>query len=307
MSLHPLALFFVLLTISACGPLPGSAQTEDKTSEPKIEEYLIDDARISESSGLARSHRDGDVLWTHNDSGGRAQTYAVDARGHYLGTLQLQPALNLDWEDMTSFVEDGVPRLLIADMGDNDAFRPFLTFYIVEEPDLSALPRPFEVRTTPLRQVQAMYPDGPRDAESIAVDANEGSIYILSKRDAVPKLYRLPLRPLAPLVVAEDQGEIVIPRAPAGAADPESINWVTSMDIDASARRLVALTLTRAYLYARAEGESWQQALQREPKPLELPAYPQMEAAAFSADGQFLFVTSEGQPAPLARIALPLL
>lgn len=297
-----------VLTLAACGPLPGSqalAQKDQTAPAAQIEEFQIDDARINESSGLARSQRDDELLWTMNDSGGKAQLYAMDTHGHFRGTLQLRPALNLDWEDVTSFVEDGTPRLLAGDMGDNNAFRPFLTFYIVEEPETAGLAEPFVVNTTPLRQIQWMYPDGPRDAESVAVDAQEGYVYVLSKRDAVPKLYRAPLNPLAPLVVAEDLGEIEIPRAPADAPNPESINWVTSMDIDNAARRLVALTLTRAYVYVRGDGESWIDALRRAPVAVDLPDFPQMEAVAFAADGTNLYLTSEGEPAPMARVPLP--
>ena len=289
----------------ACGGRPGDAELPPAAKAESIKEFLIDSDLISESSGLARSQRDAELLWTHNDSGGKTQAYAVDTQGHYQGTLSLQPALNLDWEDMTSFTENGTPRLLLADVGDNGAFRPFLTLYIVEEPDVTGLARPFDLRVLPLRQIQLTYPDGPRDVESIGVDAAEGSIYIISKRDAQPQLYRIPLAPLVPVVVAENLGPINIPRAPADADNPESINWVTSMDIDDSGSILAALTLTRAYFYRRAEGESWQAALQRAPVALDIPDYSQIEACALSAAGDALYLTSEGSPAPLARLALP--
>jgi len=296
----------LLLASAACGPVPGARSTERdlaRTAGP-AEEYAIDNPAISESSGLARSNRSDGILWTHNDSGGNAEAYAVDLRGHFLGTLAVLPAANGDWEDMTSFVEDGTPRLLLADIGDNDAFRPFVDLYVVDEPDVSGQTQPFSLQAPVVRAIQVAYPDGSRDAESIAVDAVEGYIYILSKRDAVPKLYRVPLAPEAPAVMAEDLGEISIPRAPAGAANPESINWTTSMDIDASGRQLMVLTLTAAHLYLRAEGESWQAALQRAPQSFDLPDYPQIEACAFAPDGAVLWITSEGSPAPMARIPL---
>lgn len=293
------------LLLAACNSLPGGFDLPPKGEMPPMQEYQIDTELVNESSGLARSHREAELLWTHNDSGGKTQAYAFDTQGHYQGTLSVQPALNLDWEDMTSFVEDGQPKLLLADIGDNGAFRPFLTIYIVDEPQLEGLPRPFDLKALPLRQMQVTYPDGPRDAESIAVDADEGSIYIISKRDLHPKLYRLPLKPAVPVAIAQDLGEINIPRAPEGADGPERINWVTSMDIDDSATRLTALTLTKAYIYAREPGESWQAALAREPQAVTLPPYPQIEAVAFSPDGEALYITSEGLPALFAVLQIP--
>lgn len=298
---------FFVLALAACGHVSGGVDAAPgKQNPPLTQEYLMDTELINESSGLARSHRDPNLLWTHNDSGGKTQTYAIDLQGRYQGTLTLQkPALNLDWEDMTSFVEDGVPKLLLADIGDNSAFRPFLTLYIVDEPETAGLARPFELKTLPLLQVEVVYPEGPRDAESIAVDAAERAIYILSKREAQPKLYRLPLSGLPSLAVAENLGAINIPRAPEGVDNPERINWVTSMDINDDASLLCAQTLTKSYVYRRRAGESWQAALQRAPEAVDIPGYRQIEACAFSADGRALFITSEGQPAPMARIALP--
>jgi hypothetical protein len=287
--------------LSACG---GGDNSGDNVPSAKVEEYQIDSAVIDESSGLARSHRDSGILWTHNDSGGKAETYAVDLKGHFLGTLAVFPAINLDWEDMSSFIENGTPRLLLADMGDNNAFRPFITLYIVDEPDLSAQAKPFSLQATVVRSIQVLYPDGPRDAESIAVDAAEGYIYILSKRDAVPRLYRVPLAPVLPIVIAEALGEINVPRAPAGAQNPDSINWVTSMDLSEDLSRIAVVGPLHAHLYSRGAGESWQTALLRAPQELDLPDYSQIEGCTFSGDGKSLWITSEGEPAPLARIPL---
>ncbi|MGK4421996.1 hypothetical protein ACSLVQ_27485, partial [Klebsiella pneumoniae] len=95
------------------------------------------------------------------------------------------------------------PSLLLADIGDNNAFRPFVTLYIVDEPEPSRLRPDAELSAAPRRTLTVLYPDGPRDAEAVAVDANEGFVYLLSKRDAVPRLYRVPLAPLLPVQVAE--------------------------------------------------------------------------------------------------------
>lgn len=266
-----------------------------------LREFQIDAPALTESSGLARSQREAGLYWSHNDSGGPTATYAFDETGRLRGTLTLSGTINLDWEDMSSFTEDGAPRLLLADIGDNGAIRPLLTLYVANEPELPAGTVP-ELRASPVRSILMAYPDGPRDCESVTVDAQEGFIYLLSKRDAVPRLYRVPLRPALPLVMAEALGEINIPRAPAGAKNPEAINWVTGMDFDPSGTRLAMVTLTRAYLYERSNGQTWAEALRRAPRALDLPDYPQIEAVTWTADGRALLITSEGSPTPAARI-----
>lgn len=282
----------------------GQDRPQPSVVDPAVEEFVIDNETISESSGLARSHRTDDLLWTHNDSGGNAEVYALDTRGHYLGSLKVFPAINIDWEDMVSFIENGKPRLLLADIGDNSAIRPVLTLYIVDEPETGGLSAPFSVVAVPVRVISVRYPDGPRDAEAVAVDADEGMIYLLSKRDTVPQLYRLPLAPTVPLVIAEPLGTISIPRAAAGRDDADSFNFVTAMDIDDSGDQLILTTYLDAHVYARSGGQSWQQALQGTPRSYRLPGYSQIEACSFSADGGAVYISSENLPAPLARLAL---
>src|SRR5215213_1725953 len=57
-------------------------------------------ATLHESSGLAVSHRQAGVLWTHNDSGDGAELFAVDVSGRALGTSRITGAENEDWEDV---------------------------------------------------------------------------------------------------------------------------------------------------------------------------------------------------------------
>ncbi|MDD3763656.1 MAG: hypothetical protein PHP86_10240 [Nevskiales bacterium] len=291
----------VLLGAALAG-CDGSEPAADAGAAAKVDAYAVDTDLIDESSGLARSQRAPDLLWTHNDSGGAATAYAVDVQGHYQGSVSVSLAVNLDWEDMSSFVEDGQPRLLLADVGDNGAFRPLVTLYVVDEPDVATRPRPFEVSVPIVRTISLIYPDGARDVESVAVDAGEGWIYLLSKRDEVPQLYRVPLVPVLPLVIAEALGPTTVPRAPADTENPERINWTTSMDFDADAMRLAVVTLSQLHVYRRAPGQSWADALSAMPQTVALPDYPQVEAVAWSGAGDAIWITSEGTPAPLVRL-----
>lgn len=293
--------------LAACASSEQASLGAAAIAGGKTRETVIASETITESSGLARSQLDPNLLWTHNDSGGNAEGYALDTEGRFLGTLSVSGAANADWEDMASFTRNGQAYLVFADIGDNFAARPQLTLYVVEEPDVRGQAQAFSLSAMPVQVISASYPDGPRDSEGIAVDGAEGAFYLISKRDAQPALYRgaLPLGSAPQALVMERLGAINIPRAAAGVENPESINWVTAFDFSQTADAALVLTLTRAYHYPRAAGETWFAALSRPPQAVDIPRYSQTEALSFALGGESFFITSENAPYPLAEIPLP--
>jgi len=122
---------------------------------------------LDEVSGLAQSARDPAILWAINDDG-PATIYAIDKTGKARGHVRIADALNRDWEDIAAFALGGTAYLIIADIGNNDGDRDVVTLYVVEEP------RPEDEAVDIAWRIDYRYPDGPRDAESLAVDsANE--------------------------------------------------------------------------------------------------------------------------------------
>ncbi|MFP5358085.1 MAG: hypothetical protein ACLGHI_06500 [Gammaproteobacteria bacterium] len=269
-------------------------------------EVFFASTAVAESSGLARSGHDATRFWTVNDSGNTPVLYALGLDGQIQAALPVADALNVDWEDLAAFRMDAQPWLLIADTGDNRALRPHVALYLVAEPAVLD-----GVDSLPLRRVLRLrYPDGPRDVEAVAVDEAAGQVYLLSKRDPLPRLYRLPLTvpgPADAIHQAEALGEIRIPRAESGTPwERNSYNWVTALDFDPAGRRAGVMTLSHLYLYPRRDGEDWAAALRRAPAAvIPLPGYTQMEAGSFSADGRSWYLTSENLPVPLARLDLP--
>lgn len=299
----PLVLLSLLncALLSACG---GSA--EDGAAG--VATVLIEDTRIAESSGLARSQRTAGIWWTHNDSGGEPVLYALDAQGRLRAELRLEGIpVNLDWEDLASYVVDGVAYLLVGDIGDNNGLRPFVQLFRLPEPALGSAQMPQQLTQAPDAVYTLVYPDGPRDAESLAVDAETQEAYLLSKRDAQPRLYRADLRAPAPVAapqLMEALGPIEVPRAPADfAGRVDSFNFLTAMDFDD--RVAVATSYLEVHLWPRAPGESWATAFSRPPRSAPLPDFPQIEAVALDAEGSHLMITSEQLPAPLARLPRP--
>ncbi len=144
---------------------------------------------ITESSGLAVSEDFGGVLWTHNDSGGGAVIFALSEEGTSRGVVELFGAEAVDWEAL-SLGPCGDSRCLWAgDIGDNEAHRSSVTVWRTSEPEPPGEGRTVSVE--PEARVLA-YPDGPRDAEALAVDPLTSDVVIVEKvLSAEPRVYRL--------------------------------------------------------------------------------------------------------------------
>jgi len=75
---------------------------------------------LDETSGLARSSRDPDLLWAVNDDGASV-LYGIARNGRKRGKVGIRKAGHRDCEDLAAFELDGTAYLLIADTGDNEA------------------------------------------------------------------------------------------------------------------------------------------------------------------------------------------
>ncbi len=266
----------------------------------------LDNENIDEASGIAHSRRVPDVLWTHNDSGSRARLYAISETGRQVGRIRLEEADNVDWEDVATAGSGDTAIIVAADIGDNQARRDRVSLYVIQEPDLSIDDKP---EIEPLRRIDFRYPEGPRDAEGLAIDGDRA--LILTKRDLPPILYAVDLDPEETGVIdAVRLGPVLTLPAP-NRLDrefaPRSNNWhwqPTAMDISPDGSAIVILTYAAVYYYRRTGGEDWYEALQRPPLGYSLGNVRNAEAVAFGADGMSIFITVEDRNAPLYRIDL---
>jgi hypothetical protein len=278
----------------------------------------LESPALTEASGLAASRLQDDLMWTVNDSGHDPVLYAIGSDGRDRGSLRIEGAKNNDWEDIASFrfqaEGDDQERayLLIADIGDNTSRRKKLTLYAIEEPPVpgARLPEAFDVPVW-LRQ-KFRFEDGPRDAEAVAIDLEDERILIVSKRKVPAEVYELSLRD----VFSGSEKVLVATRVALLSAIPQPTpadveedskygrhrSQPTAFDIAADGRSAVVLTYKHAYHYPRAEGESWEKALARDPQLIAVPPMLQTEAGAFDRSGESFFVTSERRPAPLFEI-----
>lgn len=266
---------------------------------------------VIEASGLAASLTQPDLLWIINDGGNPPVLHAVDTSGSHMGAVRVDGVQNRDWEDLAAFRLQGIPYLLIADIGDNAGAQESCYLYIVEEPqpdESGILPQVVRPRGT----IRFRYPEGPRDAEAVAVMPDLNRIYLMTKRTQPPVLYRIDLVPSGgrSFVLAERVSEIRTippPELSALTSNPKLAvlgSQPTAMDFSPDGKSALVLTYREAYLFSKKPWDTWKNAFSKPPQPLGLPALVQAEAACFSADGRSVFVTSEKLPAPLVRIDL---
>lgn len=296
----------LLLIVAFLAGCPGPDASADKTKGQLLFTAAgrLENEKIDEASGLARSQRQPGVLWTMNDSG-KPWLYAIGHDGAHLGRVDLNDSDNRDWEDLASFTLDGDPYLLVADIGDNDARYKKRTLYVAKEPRID------EDKTRVDWEIDFVYPNGPRDAESAAVDIENERVLVLSKRDIPPALYSVPLRPT-------DDGKVTatwlgmidsLPKPTRQDVEfaPRTNDWhwqPVGMDISADNRAAVILTYRAVYYYLRRPGQDWFDALNTRPLRIGLGNFRDAEAVAFGDDARTVYVTGEGRHNFIIRVDL---
>jgi hypothetical protein len=258
--------------------------------------FLIGDPRIGEASGIATSIVHPGVVYVQNDSGDSARFFALDVNtGRPVATYTVPSATNVDWEDIAVARDKrGVPSVWLADIGDNDASRAEVRIYRVDEPRGDAVGQPEVWR---LR-----YPDGPHDAESLAV-APGGAAFIVTKSLlGSSAVYAVPARPDG-VQTLRKIGEIrfTLTGTPGG---PNLVGQLTATGAAFSrdGKLLAVRTYTDAYLWRVVDGNVTA-ALRATPVRVALPAQPQGEGIA--VDGSRLLVDSEGHRSAVYAVPLP--
>ena len=257
---------------------------------------------VTEASGLAASPSAEGFLWMVNDSGGTPEIHLAQTDGTPRGAVTVADAVNKDWEDLAAFTFNGKPHLLIADTGDNGSARETCNLYIVREPKLPAEGETLSGKAPILWQITFTYEDGARDCESVAVDAENAKIILISKRPDPPGIYELPLKP-AKNAIARKIGATET-KTP-GIVSVPFANQPTGLDFSADHRKAVIVTYLGVFLFQREEKESWADAFAKNPEVLAPHKLAQAEAVAFSRDGKSIFAVSEKPNSPIVRYSAP--
>ena len=291
--------------ISACLALATVPSATAAEFVPVAGRPKIQSPAIKEASGLAISPTNPDFMWVINDSGGTPDLHLVGTDSADHGKVTLKGVKNIDWEDLASFTLDGKPYLLVADTGDNDAKRESRIFHILREPPLPAAGKILAETVVPAWQISFRYEGGPRDCESVAVDAKAGKILFISKRTNPPEVYELPLRaPKEPgVLTARPIGRTSV-KSPSGDLLAFS-NQPTGLDITADGSLAAIITYYGVFLFPRTPAETWAEAFSKQPVILPPHLLGQAESVAFSKDGKTIFAISEGLASPIASYRKP--
>lgn len=258
-------------------------------------------AWLSELSGLAASYAHPGFYWGHNDSGSRARLALIQADEQSVLSVALPNLDARDWEDIASFSDASGNYVLVGDVGDNFALRPMVELYLLAESGSAKAPR---LRL--LRRYSVIYDGGPRDVEGLAIDAQTRMVYLLSKRETHPKLYRFSLDALpgAPIMLNELGSVTSLPTPQRHRPQREggiSQHSPTGLDFAPDGSGAVISTLRESYYFPRQAEQSWLDALNAEPQPLKAPRLRQAEAITFSTNGKEILLGSEGRPTKLVR------
>ncbi len=197
MNLHALILGLVTYSCTMSDPFipPVPYSSESVRLHPVAR---IENSDVSESSALLASSQFENVFWTLNDSGDKAQIFAIDPNGKSIYPswgdenhgITIGNAVNIDWEDIA---QDDAGNLYIGACGNNSNTRRDLAVYVLPEPD------PRHTQITRLTETirfhypdQTAFPPQMKNFDSEALFWSAGSLYLLTKHrsDTYTKLYQ---------------------------------------------------------------------------------------------------------------------
>ncbi len=312
MSNKTIAKFYVFVISFAALSVIFSACSDVSTKGDKIEPEnhydppkiigKIRSGDIAESSGIAASRCQNDVLWTHNDSDEGPYIFAFKPTGESLGTWKVQNSVNVDWEDIAAHKDkSGKCFLYIGDIGNNEQQFFEHSVYRIAEPIVKESDARSDRRnpliTEPAEVVKFRYPDTKQNAETLVVQPMTGSIYVLTKRLVGPSgVYRIkPDFGKPETQKAQIIAEISVPSIPNG--------LLTGGDVSPDGKRVILCDYSQGYEFALPAGaanfdEIWLQ----KPEIVDLGERNQGESVCYSIDGSSIFATSEGQRPPMIEV-----
>ena len=208
----------------------------------RIDLGIVQNSKIDEASGISSSKNNSQLVWVHNDSGDLPKIYGVGMDGSHLGSLRLKGILARDWEDMCigPGPKKNIDYLYVADIGDNFSKFKKKRIHRFKEPIINLKANsPFDLKIKDFDTIVFTYPDGNRDAEALMIDPITKDLYILSKRESLVSIYRLPFpQSTSKVIEAEKVGIFEV--------SPEKSyrrsDQITAADISPDGKRIIIKT-----------------------------------------------------------------
>lgn len=263
----------------------------------------LDASLLPEASGLAISRALPHTFYQVNDSGDGSFLYASDSKTRKTTKIKVHSFTPYDVEDIGYGACGKNQCLVLADIGDNKSLRKTISLAVVEEP------KELKESLNAIRVVNASYPDGPHNAEALAIHPN-GDIFLVTKEKNKKddplnaRIYRLSGtswtsdgKDTVPLTFVAD-----IKIAASVFGKKASEKKITSMDIHPSGKRFILLTYNKALEFnidlAALPAKS---VLSDSYQTVEIPNMPKQESIAYSTDGKGFYYTSEANEKKVAK------
>jgi hypothetical protein len=233
---------------------------------------------MDEASGIADSKANPGYLWVQEDGGNPNQLFLLSYTGALRKRLRLKGIENRDWEDITlaKGPESGKNYIYVADIGNNNlSSTRFFIYRFPEPPVTTDVVDDFD-------KISFNYPDeDAHDAEALLVDNRSKDIYIITKRDTLSRIYRIPYpQSITNMNEAEMLGQL-------------PFNGVVSAAFSPGGDEVLIKTYSTVYYWKIGNGGSIRQVLYTEPVKLAYQAEPQGEAISFKNDNSGFFTLSE--------------
>ncbi|WNV74362.1 hypothetical protein [Geodermatophilus sp. DSM 44513] len=281
---HRVAVTGPALTLLLTVALPGAAAA---APAPPATRCQITDPRLPEVSGLAEV---GDRLLVHNDGGDGLQVFELDGTCAVVA-VRSAPVDPYDPEDLAVGADGTV---WLADTGDNTGVRTTVALLALRPDGSTSVYR-------------LAHPDRPRDVEALLL-APDGTPHLVTKEVLGASAV---LRPVSALVEDATVGltevagvDLLLTGTPGGPVGRAGQLMVTGGAVSPDGRSVALRTYTDAYVWPLT-GSDVAGALAGEPLRVALPATPQGEAVAFTADSSALLVAGEGLPGDVTVVPLP--
>ena len=234
----------ILLPIVALGDVPDFGEQQDICT--------IRPSTIDEASGLVASSKYPGVLWTHNDSGDDPKLYAFNLDGEIVAEVTLQGIKNRDWEDIAIAPSEtkGEYDLYIGEIGDNGARYNEIEIYKIREPeiDINSINKKLSVKNEEIQTITLCYPDGARDSEAFFVEPSTKDIFVITKRESTPRLYKA----IAPYSENKNYLEF-IKEIKTESLGP--LSWITGADISPDGNEILMRSYLSIFYYKRENGK----------------------------------------------------
>ncbi len=224
--------------------------------------------------------------------------YAITPEGKHLGTYNLEGARVRNWEDIAigPGPDPNVDYLYVGDIGDNHSRRKSIKIYRVSEPAVDANQPAANVTLTGVEAIELLYPDGPRDAETLMLDPLTKDIYVISK-EGQSKVYR----------AVYSQSAFAKATAGRSTTAKTTLEYVTKLswgtatggDVSPDGQMIIVRGYFAASLWRRPKDALLWRAFNSNECKVPLIFEQQGEAICFDASGAGYFTTSENKHQPI--------